>query len=261
MKLKIYQVDAFASKVFKGNPAAVCFLDEWPGDDLMQNIAAENNLSETAFAVRMDQGYEIRWFTPRLEVELCGHATLAAAHVLFHHHGIPPGIVEFYSRHSGKLTVEGSGGRLTLDFPADRMEEMKVPEITRASLRKTPLKAFRGRSDFMFIFASQTDIEEMDPDFGKLILLECRGVIATALGHDVDFVSRFFAPRAGINEDPVTGSSHTSLTPYWAGVLGKKKLMARQLSERGGELVCEDLGERVKISGKAVTYLVGEIQV
>ncbi len=261
MKLKIYQVDAFASEVFKGNPAAVCLPDKWPADDLMQSIAAENNLSETVFAVRAGQRFEIRWFTPRMEVELCGHATLAAAHVLFEHHGYLPDLVEFYSGHSGRLTVERSGDSLTLDFPVDQLEEIKIPGDTREALRKSPLKAFRGKSDFMFIFASQAEIEEIAPDFDKLLRMDCRGVIVTAMGLDVDFVSRFFAPRAGIKEDPVTGSAHTTLTPYWARVLGKKKLFARQLSERGGELVCEILGERVKISGKAVTYMEGEIMV
>ena len=261
MKLRIYQVDAFASEVFKGNPAAVCILDDWIDEVLMQRIANENNLSETAFAVPVETRYEIRWFTPKMEVDLCGHATLATAHVLFEHMGYSSDRVEFDSLHSGRLTVEKSGGLLTLDFPADTLEEMVVPEVIVTALRKAPLKAYKGKSDFMFIHASQSEIEDMKPDFGLLAQMGGRGVIITAMGNEVDFVSRFFAPQTGIDEDPVTGSAHTTLTPYWARVLGKKKLTARQLSPRGGDLVCENLGERVKISGKAITYMVGEIQI
>lgn len=259
MKLKIYQVDAFTSKVFKGNPASVCILEEWIDVALMQNIANENNLSETAFAVPVEEHYEIRWFTPEIEVDLCGHATLATAHVLFTHLGISSSRVEFDSMHSGKLYVEKSGESLTLDFPADTLEELVVPEVVVTALRRAPLKAFKGKTDFLFIFASQAEIEEMEPDFGLLAQMGGRGVIVTAMGNEVDFVSRFFAPQSGINEDPVTGSAHTTLTPYWSRVLGRNKLTARQLSARGGDLVCENLGERVKISGLAVTYLMGEI--
>lgn len=261
MKLRIYQVDAFASEVFKGNPAAVCILDDWIDEVLMQRIANENNLSETAFAVPVEARYEIRWFTPKMEVDLCGHATLATAHVLFEHMGYSSNRVEFDSLHNGRLTVEKSEGLLTLDFPADTLEEMVVPEVIVTALRKSPLKAYKGKSDFMFIHASQSEIESINPDFGLLAQMGGRGVIITAMGNEVDFVSRFFAPQTGIDEDPVTGSAHTTLTPYWARVLGKKKLTARQLSPRGGDLVCENLGERVKISGKTITYLVGEIQI
>jgi len=261
MIITIYQVDAFTPKVFSGNPAAVCILAEWLNEDLMQMIANENNLSETAFAVPIEEHYEIRWFTPDVEVDLCGHATLATAHVLFEHLGHPSDRVEFDTVHSGRLSVEKSGNLLTLDFPADTLEEMVVPEIIVTALRKAPLKAFRGKSDFMFIYASQFEIEEMEPDFGLLSQMGGRGVIVTAMGNDVDFVSRFFAPQSGINEDPVTGSAHTSLIPYWSRVLGRKKLTATQLSGRGGDLECEILDERVKISGHAVTYLVGEIRV
>ena len=260
MKLKIYQVDAFTSSVFGGNPAAVCILDEWLDDAFMQSIANENNLSETAFAVPVEQHYEIRWFTPKMEVELCGHATLATAHVLFEHMEHPSDRVEFDSIHSGRLSVEKSGDLLTLDFPADTLEEMVVPEVIVTALRKAPLKAFKGKTDFMFIYASQSEIEEMEPDFGLLAQMGGRGVIITAMGNEVDFVSRFFAPQTGINEDPVTGSAHTTLVPYWSRVIGKKKLTASQLSSRGGELICENLGERIKISGMAVTYMVGEIE-
>ena len=261
MKLKIYQVDAFTSKVFKGNPASVCILEEWIDVALMQSIDIENNLSETAFAVPVKEYYEIRWFTPEMEVDLCGHATLAAAHVLFEHMGHPSNRVEFDSMHSGKLSVERSDEYMTLDFPADTLEEMVVPEVVVTALRRAPLKAYKGKTDFLFIYASQSEIEEMEPDFGLLAQMGGRGVIVTAMGNEVDFVSRFFAPQTGISEDPVTGSAHTTLTPYWSRVLGRNKLTARQLSARGGELVCENLGERVKISGQAVTYLMGEIQI
>lgn len=259
MKWSIYQVDAFALEVFQGNPAAVCILDQWPEEEQMQKIANENNLSETAFTVPVGECFEIRWFTPEMEVELCGHATLATAHVLFNHLEYQGDRICFDSMHSGRLTVKRSGELLTLDFPADRMEEMVVTELIVTALMTPPLKAFMGKTDFMFVFASESEIETMEPDFGLLAQVGGRGVIVTAPGNDVDFVSRFFAPQTGINEDPVTGSAHTSLTPYWSRVLGKKRLTARQLSSRGGELVCEDKGERVEISGHAVTYMKGEI--
>jgi PhzF family phenazine biosynthesis protein len=259
MKLKIYQVDAFTSKVFAGNPAAVCILEEWLDDKVMQYIANENNLSETAFAVPVNDRYEIRWFTPEVEVDLCGHATLATAHVLFNHLHLPAERLEFFSPHSGALAVEKQGNLLTLDFPADALEEMVVPEIIVTALQRPPLKAFRGKSDFMFVYASQSDIASIQPDFGLLAQVGGRGVIVTAPGDDVNFVSRFFAPQTGVNEDPVTGSAHTSLTPYWASVLGKKRMTALQLSERGGELMCELAGDRVFISGEAVSYMEGEI--
>jgi len=261
MKLKIYQVDAFTSRVFAGNPAAVIILDEWLDEKLMQHIANENNLSETAFAVAVDDRYEIRWFTPEVEVDLCGHATLATAHILFNHLGHASIRVNFDSIHSGRLSVEKKGKLLTLDFPADTLEEMVVPEIIVTALQKPPLKAFRGKTDFMFIYASQSEIESMQPDFGLLAQVGGRGIIVTAMGNDANFVSRFFAPQTGINEDPVTGSAHTSLTPYWARVLGKNKLTAQQLSARGGELICELAGDRVLISGEAVSYMEGEINI
>ena len=260
MKRIIYQVDAFTKDVFKGNPAAVCILDQWPEEALMQQIANENNLSETAFAVPVGECFEIRWFTPEVEVELCGHATLAMAHVLFKHKKYQGEWICFESIHSGRLRVKRSGKLLTLDFPADNMEEMVVPELIVTALQTPPLKAFRGKTDFMFVYANESEIESMDPDFGLLAQVGGRGVIVTAPGNDVDFVSRFFAPQTGINEDPVTGSAHTSLTPYWSRILGKKRLTARQLSSRGGELICEDKGERVEISGHAVTYMKGKIR-
>jgi PhzF family phenazine biosynthesis protein len=260
MSCKIFQVDAFSSRVFKGNPAAVCLLDRWIREEVMQQIAEENNLSETAFVVPVEGGYEIRWFTPAAEVDLCGHATLAAAHVLFTHTGIDTDTIIFHSPHSGKLPVERKADLLILDFPLDQLEEVKAPKEIVTALRRKPLKAFKGRSDYMFIYASQSEIENMNPDFESLKRLGGRGVIVTSLGNRVHFVSRFFAPGVGINEDPVTGSAHTTLSAYWSRVLGKKKLKARQLSARGGELNCEVTGDRVKISGKAVTYMEGEIR-
>lgn len=261
MKHIIYQIDAFTQDVFKGNPAAVCILDQWPEEEQMQCIANENNLSETAFVVPVGECYEIRWFTPEMEVELCGHATLAAAHVLFKHLKYPGDWICFESVHSGRLTVKRNGDLLTLDFPVDSLEEMVVPALIVTALQTPPLKAFRGKTDFLFVYASASEVEHMDPDFGLLAQVGGRGIIVTAPGNDVDFVSRFFAPQTGIHEDPVTGSAHTSLTPYWSKVLGKKRLTARQLSSRGGELICEDKGDRVEISGHAVTYMKGKIRI
>lgn len=259
MKQTIYQVDAFASEIFRGNPAAVCILEEWLPVQLMQSIACENNLSETAFIVKSESFFEIRWFTPGVEVDLCGHATLATAHVLWEHLKINEETIRFHSLHSGELAVSKKGDLLVLDFPADTLKEIRIPDLIPDALRKTPLKGFSGNSDLLFIFANQSEIENMIPDFELLKQLEGRGVIVSAMGKEADFVSRFFAPQTGINEDPVTGSAHTTLTPYWSKVLGKKKLRALQLSERGGELLCENNGDRVGIAGRAVTYMVGEI--
>jgi PhzF family phenazine biosynthesis protein len=259
MGQKIYQVDAFTPKLFGGNPAAVCILDVWLSDETMQQIASENRLSETAFTMKENDQYTIRWFTPDREVKLCGHATLATAHVLFEHLGYSDRVIAFHSPHSGALRVEKTDEGLVLDFPADTIEEITIPYDVVKTLHASPVKAFKGKTDFMFVFAGRSEVEKMKPDFKLLAEMGGRGVIVTAPGVEVDFVSRFFAPQTGINEDPVTGSAHTTLTPYWAGVFGKKKLIARQVSARGGELVCEDLGDRVKIAGKAVTYMVGEL--
>ena len=259
MKMTMYQVDAFTREVFKGNPAAVCILKQWPDAGLMQKLANENNLSETAFAVPGKEGYGIRWFTPGTEVDLCGHATLATAHVLFKHMDFQGEVIRFDSMHSGRLYVRRNGELLILDFPADPVKEIPVPDQAGRALGVLPDKAFQGISDLMFVYSGESDIASMEPDFGLLARLGGRGIIVTAPGGEVDFVSRFFAPQTGINEDPVTGSAHTTLTPYWSKVLGKKRMSARQLSARGGELICEDKGERVEISGHAVTYLIGEI--
>lgn len=259
MRQKIFQVDAFTSKLFGGNPAAVCVLDKWIPDEIMQQIASENRLSETAFSVEENEAYTIRWFTPDREVELCGHATLATAHVLFEHLGYGKELINFSSPHSGALRVEKTQEGLVLDFPADVVEEIRIPYDVVKTLHASPVKAFKGKTDFMFVFAGRSEVEQMKPDFKLLAEMGGRGVIVTAPGVNVDFVSRFFAPQTGINEDPVTGSAHTTLTPYWSATLGRKKLKALQVSDRGGELICEDLGDRIKITGKAVTYLEGEL--
>ena len=262
MKLKIFQVDAFADKVFSGNPAAVCILDSWLDASLMQQIAAENNLAETAFVVKNNDSYDIRWFTPEVEVDLCGHATLASAFVLFHHYVPNSKTIAFHSHRNGPLTVEkGNDGYLVMDFPVDELVEVEPLSVMNEALGINPMKTLRGKTDYLLIYDNQKDIEDIRPDFFKLDKIDARGVIVSAKGNEVDFVSRFFAPQSGINEDPVTGSAHTSLTPFWSKVLGKNKLSAKQLSRRGGELLCENLGKRIKISGKAIPYLTGEIEV
>ncbi len=262
MKQTLYQIDAFTNTAFKGNPAAVCILDDWLEESLMQKIAMENNLAETAFLVKNGERYHIRWFTPELEVDLCGHATLASAYVLFNYYHVSDKIISFYSARSGPLSVEKEQhGYMTMNFPADELrQEGEIPELAEA-LGRSPLETFRGKTDYLLIFDSQSEIEALNPDFLRLSKIEARGVIVSAQGDEVDFVSRFFAPQSGIIEDPVTGSAHTSLTPYWSGALGKTKLSAKQISARGGDLQCEFLGDRVKITGQAAPYLVGEITI
>ncbi|MEX0315680.1 MAG: PhzF family phenazine biosynthesis protein [Allomuricauda sp.] len=262
MRQKIYQIDAFTDHVFGGNPAAVCVLDHWLDDGLMQKIAQENNLAETAFTVKSAEGYELRWFTPEVEVDLCGHATLATAYVLFNYYGVSENTIKFHSPRSGELVVDkSSDGLLTLDFPTDETAFIRnIPEIDNA-IGLTPIKTIKGKTDYLLIYNSQAEVEAITPNFHLLDQLDCRGVIVSAPGEKVDFVSRFFAPQCGIPEDPVTGSAHTTLTPYWASVLNKNKMTAKQLSQRSGDLICEFLGTRVKISGKAVPYLIGEIEI
>lgn len=258
MKQSIFHVDAFTDHIFGGNPAAVVPLESWLSDAMMQQIAAENNLSETAFFVKESTGYRIRWFTPVSEVDLCGHATLASSHVLFNHLGFPGDLIELQSR-SGILRVKRDGERLTLDFPADTMQEVTVPENLVTAIGRTPLNTYKGKTDFMMVFGSQSDVEEIVPDIHLLLKTDARGVIVTAPGKEVDFVSRFFCPQVGVAEDPVTGSAHTSLTPYWSARLGKTMMKASQLSRRRGHLTVKLKGDRVEISGKAVTYLEGNI--
>lgn len=259
MKLPIYQIDAFASKAFEGNPAAVVPLDEWLPDEVMQSIAEENNLAETAFFVPTCSGFHIRWFTPKDEVKLCGHATLASAYVLFNCLEYEEPSVRFDSL-SGTLTVTRNGEYLTLDFPNQRPVICGAPQALVDGLGIEPI-ACLVNEDYMAVFSSEEEVAAIQPDYQLLEQLDRRGVIVTAPGNKSDFVARFFAPRLGVPEDPVTGSAYTHLTPYWAEQLGKEKLSAIQISPRTGKLQCEVKGDRVLISGTAVKYLEGCISV
>jgi PhzF family phenazine biosynthesis protein len=261
MKIPIYQVDAFANERFKGNPAAVCPLSNWLPDDVMQNIAAENNLAETAFIVAAGAQYEIRWFTPTVEVDLCGHATLASAYVFFNELGFAGDQINFVSHRSGPLSVTKNGSVLALNFPVDSLTEKPLISEFSIGLSRAPRAVFKGKTDYLFVYDSEAEILALQPDFEALKVHQVRGIIVTAPGEKTDFVSRFFGPACGVNEDPVTGSAHTTLTPYWASVLGKNELTARQLSLRTGSLLCKLLGDRVEIAGEAVLYLRGEINV
>ena len=257
MKLTIYQIDAFSSHLFGGNPAAVCPLEEWLADELMQKIAAENNLSETAFFVPRDTGFEIRWFTPTVEVSLCGHATLAAAFVLFHELAYQGKEITFYSQ-SGVLNTYLDEGFIVLDFPSSLPIACATPQPIQQAFGQV-VETCLSADDYIVVLGSEHDVLHAKPDLKLLKSLDLRGVIVTAKSNEYDFVSRFFAPNCGIDEDPVTGSSFTQLAPYWAQRLGKIRLSARQISQRGGEVNCELTADRVKISGKAVKYLEGVI--
>jgi len=259
MKIPCFQVDAFTGEIFHGNPAAVCPLEKWLPDATLQNIAAENNLSETAFVLPRGNEFELRWFTPTVEVDLCGHATLAAAFVLFTEQGFTGDEICFHSR-SGILTVMRDGEILTLDFPSRPPEKYGAPEALIRGLGRTPVQVYKAR-DFVAVFESANDVKNLQPDFAALKTLDCLGISATAPGNNCDFVSRFFAPAAGIDEDPVTGSAHCTLIPFWAGQLKKNKMFARQVSRRGGELFCELAGDRVRIGGRARLFLRGEIYI
>ena len=258
MELTLYQIDAFTDKVFKGNPAAVCPLDGWLSDTDMQAIAAENNLSETAFYVPSGVGFHLRWFTPKAEVDLCGHATLATAFVIFNFSVYANDTVKFDTR-SGELVVSRSGDWLVMDFPSQPGRPCAIPPLLIEGLGKMPLEVLASE-DYMAVFENEADVAALEPNFDSLSKLDLRGVMATAKGDKLDFVSRFFAPRYGINEDPVTGSAHCALTPYWANRLEKTKLRAMQISERTGYIECELKGSRVFLSGKAVTYMEGKIK-
>jgi predicted PhzF superfamily epimerase YddE/YHI9 len=259
MDLPIYQIDAFSSKIFAGNPAAVCPLTEWLPDTTLQAIAAENNLSETAYFVPNGPRFQLRWFTPRCEVDLCGHATLASAFVLFHELHEPGGLIRFDTQ-SGELTVARDGDWLTLDFPSRPPGAVSPDAGLLAALGGNPVEILAAR-DYLVRYATEAEVRALTPDMQALTRIDKFAVIATAPGNDCDFVSRFFAPSKGVPEDPVTGSAHCTLTPYWAEKLGKCKLNARQISERGGELVCTLAGNRVKIAGRAALYLRGMIKV
>ena len=233
-QLKIFQVDAFADRVFTGNPAAVCVLDQWLPVETMQSIAMENNLAETAFTVLESEGYHIRWFTPEVEVALCGHATLATAYVLFHYYDFPGTVITFSTEQRGLLSVEkGEDDLLTLDFPVDTLKETTPNAKLNEALGIVPEKTLKGKTDYLLIYSEEQQIKDIEPNFSFLNKVDARGIIVSAPGNEVDFVSRFFAPQSGVSEDPVTGSAHTSLTPYWSGVFKKNILSARQLSLKG----------------------------
>lgn len=263
MEIPLYVIDAFASRVFKGNPAAVCPLESWLDDELMQSIASENNLSETAFLVPAgDNAWELRWFTPTVEVDLCGHATLASAFVLsMNKHTAAPQYL-FHTK-SGPMQVKQEKDWLTLDFPGRDLQEIEdkaaVLEESQAALGMRPANIVQSASTLIAEFEDEQTIRSLTPDFQKIKALEFRAVIVTARGDHCDFVSRFFAPRVGIAEDPVTGSAHSSLIPYWHRLTGKNELLANQVSQRGGVLRCKYKGERVEISGQAVLFSQGKI--
>lgn len=259
MKLSLYQIDAFAKKLFQGNPAAICPLDEWLNDDVLLAIAEENNLSETAFFVETKDGFHIRWFTPTTEVDLCGHATLAAAFVIFNELGYSKDTIEFDSK-SGILTVTKDESLLIMNFPAQPPIACDTPKELEHAFGITPIVCLKSE-DYIFVVNNEDNVLNAKPDLSLLKQLDLRGVIITSCSENYDFVSRLFAPKYGIDEDPVTGSAHTQLVPYWAEQLNKTQFHAKQLSSRGGELYCELLNDRVSIAGYAVKYLQGEIEI
>ncbi len=259
MELTMYQVDAFAEQVFSGNPAAVCPLKTWLSDNLMLSIAAENNLAETAFFVEEGSGFRLRWFTPVAEVDLCGHATLAAAYVLFQQLAYKGETIRFDTR-SGTLDVKRDGEVYSMDFPATVPVACVPPKALLEGLGRNPervLKAF----DYIAQFESEEAVRSLKPDFAKLVELDLRGVCVTAPGKDCDFVSRFFAPKVGVNEDPVTGSAHCELTPLWSQLLGKTKLHGIQVSRRNGHVHCNLQADRVILSGQAALYMTAQISI
>ena len=257
--MKVYVANAFTKEKFGGNPAAVVPLREWLSDEMMQNIAAQHNLPETAYIVPEGNGYYIRWFTPTVEVALCGHATLASAHILFNHLDCKSNKIIFQCKSGPLEVIKKEGNRITMDFPTNApVETQSVPAI-EAGLKTKPLATYLSTFDYMVVLPDQAAVENLSPDFRILGQIPSRGVLATAKGNETDFVSRCFFPQTGIDEDPVTGSAHTVLTPYWANQLGKTKLTALQLSKRRGWLDCEFAGDRVLMTGQAVTYLEGDI--
>lgn len=258
-KIRIYQVDAFADKLFAGNPAAVCLLDDWISEELMQSIAMENNLAETAFVVTRDNRYEIRWFTPTVEVDLCGHATLAAGYIILKYFCSDRSEVSFYSCRSGDLKVFRQDDTYFLDFPTDNI--VATDERNRISdcINCNAIEAYKGKTDYVAVIEGEDKLRDISPDLIKISTLNSRGLIVTAQGQTVDFVSRFFAPQSGIDEDPVTGSAHTSLIPLWSEKLNKSEMSALQLSKRGGRLICINKGSRCWIGGKLKLYMEGFI--
>lgn len=261
MRLPLYQIDAFADGPFTGNPAAVCPLDAWLPVATMQAIAAENNLSETAFFVPEGDGYRLRWFTPSVEVDLCGHATLASAFVVFRYLKPERDSIRFQTEKAGELTVRRDGDNLVLDFPSRPPLPCAMSEAVAAALGKHPAALLAAR-DYLAVYERPDEVAALDPDFAAVAALDRFAVIATAPGTEgIDFVSRFFAPARGVPEDPVTGSAHCTLIPYWAERLGTFRMEARQLSRRGGRLSCTLRGDRVTIAGRAVLYLEGTITI
>ena len=260
--IPLYQVDAFTSKAFGGNPAAICPLDAWLGDEVMQSIALENNLSETAFFKPRDDGdYDLRWFTPVHEMDLCGHATLASAYIILEQLDKTRDSVVFHTL-SGPLSVERAEGRLNMNFPA-RPPAPRAdidPAKMAAALLANPREVLGSARDGFVVFETEAEVRALDPDMAKLAEFDCLGVIVTAPGEDCDFVSRFFAPKGGVPEDPVTGSAHCTLVPYWSVKLGKSEMFARQVSARGGEIHCRDEGERVRMGGDAVLVIEGTLK-
>jgi PhzF family phenazine biosynthesis protein len=256
--MRYYVVDAFTDELFRGNPAGVCLLEEWPDDQIMQCIAAENNLAETAFIVKGPEHYGLRWFTPQVEVDLCGHATLASAFVIFNHSGETAPAISFETK-SGILTVARKDDLYEMDFPARKPARTEItPQIAQAA--GLPVLEAHSSRDLLLLLDNEQLVSSFTPNFELLKQLEgYLGIIITAKGCQADFVSIFFAPAVGVPEDPVTGSAHSTLIPFWAERLGKDKMVAKQLSPRGGTLYCESCGDRVKIAGKAVLYLRGEI--
>lgn len=259
MELTLYQIDAFANEPFEGNPAAICPLVEWLSEELMQSIASENNLSETAYFVKTGDDYHIRWFTPTHEVDLCGHATLASAYVIFDILGHDKPQITFESK-SGLLTVKRNNGRFEMDFPSQPPVPCDTPREILDAFKETPIECLKSE-DYIVVFKAEARILNANPDLSLLSELDLRGVAITSISNKYDFVTRFFAPKYGINEDPVTGSAFTQLIPYWANKLNKNDLLAKQVSRRGGEVICRYFGERVQISGKAAKYMVGTIEV
>lgn len=258
MKIKLYQIDAFTQQLFRGNPAAVCPLETWLDDDILQAIAEENQLSETGFIVPRGNDYHIRWFTPTMEIDLCGHGTLAAAYVVLQE--LEPGreYVTFHSA-SGPLHVAKNGEALVMDFPIINFEACEAPLALAEALGAQPQTVYCANK-YLAVMDSEKTVRELKPNMALLKKLEFSGVIVTARGEHVDFVSRYFAPKEGIDEDPVTGSAHCLLAPYWSEQLGISKLKAQQLSKRGGEIFCEVKGERVLLTGYTKLYLSGQIE-
>jgi len=262
MKLKIFQVDAFATKVFEGNPAAVCPLTAWLEDDILQKIAEENNLSETAFFVNTADDIELRWFTPLKEVDLCGHATLACAHVLYEHLNFDKAQINFQTK-SGKLVVTKTSSGFSMDFPATvpTVLAANIPADLLAGLANVQPSKVMAAFDYIIVLNSEEEVKNFTPDLSKWLTIGLRGVVVTAQGNEVDFVSRCFFPKLRVNEDPITGSAHCELTPYWSTVLKKTSLKARQLSSRSGIISCELAKDRVILTGNAVDYMSGEITI